>query len=89
MLEHNNNNKLALKIKDILDGKLHCNKEDLYICYYQPVTKEYNSIKSCMNEIKEKIPNYIEIDFLKEVIKIFEEKLTIYEQFFNLMQQTA
>jgi len=89
MLEHNNNNKLALKIKDILDGKLHCNKEDLYICYYQPVTKEYNSIKSCMQEIIEKIPNYNEIDILKDVIPEFEEKLALYEQFFNLLKQTA
>ena len=87
MLKNNANNKQALTIKKILDGDLKCDTYNLRMCFYQGAKREYDSLKLALQELEQKVKQENLSDFFKECIEEFEEKISIYEQYFKLLKQ--
>ena len=87
MLKNNANNKQALTIKRILDGDLKCDTYNLRMCFYQGAKGEYDSLKLALQELEQKVKQEDLSDFFKECIEEFEEKISIYEQYFKLLKQ--
>lgn len=87
MLKNNANNKQALTIKRILDGNLKCDTYNLRICFYQGAKAEYNNLKICLQELEQKVKQKDLSDFFKECVEEFNEKISIYEQYFKLLKR--
>lgn len=87
MLKNNANNKQAITVKRILDGDLKCDTYNLRMCFYQGAKAEYDSLKLCLQELEQKVKPDKLSEFFKDCVEEFNEKISIYEQYFELLKQ--
>lgn len=84
MLKDNPNNKNALRVQRILNGKIGCSTYNMRMCYFNASVKEHDSMKACLKEMEEKLSPEVKAEpFIQESMEEFKEKLDIYGRFFR------
>lgn len=87
MLENVPNNRTALQIQEILEGKIKIDTHNLRSCYYNFVVTDKNKLENALKELKEKGLYNSSDSFIQECIYDFELKISIYNKYLELLRE--